>query len=132
VRLPSAADPEVGQLVLLQEPPEDQGPGHAGVVRRRLQVDADTVEVGIQFVRGRVSPIAVLPRGGSSPEAFLPALWIDRSGPGMGSVVAAHGLYQRGRELLVRDGRPAPLIQVDQLLETTPCFERFRFVVRQR
>jgi len=130
VQIPSSAEPKVGQVLLLQEERADgSGAWFAGIVRRRTRIDAESVEAGVQFIRGKVRPIAVKPRGEYGDSRFQPAIWVEREDTRHSSVLVGSGQYQRAREFVVKDAEPGAVIRADQLVESTPSFERFRFLV---
>ncbi len=133
LQLPEESDPKVGQVLLLEEDIANQPGGtYAGIVRRCLRIDADTLEIGIQFIRGFTHAISVQARDDvRSNGSFHPGLWVDREQSQLSSILVPRGLYRQGREFIVEGDRPAGVIQAEQLVETTPNFERFRFVTKQ-
>lgn len=133
LHLPSETDAQVGQVLMLEEDlPDGSGNWYAGIVRRRVRIDPDTLEAGIQFIRGLVKPIRIRLHGAQS-EQFQPALWVDRSDSHLSSILTNRGFCRSGQELdLDADlGGPAALIKTEQLVESTPGFDRFRFHVIQ-
>lgn len=127
----TATATQVGQVVLMKE----QQPGgvrdwQVGIVRHLRQVEPERQVVGVQFVRGVVKPIAVRIRGNANT---FPALWIYRPDRlSASSILVSPGISRPGREFLVPQGEPAAVIAVDQLVESTPSFDRFRFQVKSR
>lgn len=133
LQLPAESDPKVGQVVHLEEDMANQAGGaYAGIVRRCLRIDADTVDLGVQFIRGVTRPISVRARDTTGNNVgFHPGLWIDRGQSRMSSILVPHGLYRQGREFIVEGGRLSGVIKAEQLVEATPSFERFRFVKKK-
>lgn len=130
VQIPNSPDPRVGQVLMMREDkPDGSGQWYAGIVRRLLRVDADTLEAGIQFIRGTIRPIQVKVKGEGSQGQFQPGIWVDRGDPRISSILVTHGLYQRGREFVLQSNGPAAAIRADQLVESTPGFQRFRFLL---
>jgi hypothetical protein len=128
LQLPAAAEPEVGQVLLLQEDLASiTGDWHAGIVRRLLRIDQETLEAGVQFIRGAIHSIALGPPAAETRS--VAALWVDRGDQRLNSILAQRGLYRPGRELVVEADGPGRVIEAGQLLETTPSFDRFRFQV---
>lgn len=127
------SDPQVGQVLTLEETPRNATASrYTGIVRRRLRVDADTVEAGVQLIRGNITPILVRANEVSDSDGrYQPALLVDSADKGMSSILVPHGLYRESREFEVKGGEPAWIIETTQLLESTPSFERFRFRLKR-
>ena len=133
LQLSEASDPQVGQVLHLEEDMANQpGATYAGIVRHCLRIDADTLNVGIQFIRGATHPISVQARDAAeNNDGFHPGLWVDNDQSQPSSILIPRGLYRQGREFIIAGGQPASVIKAEQLLETTPSFERFRFVTKR-
>jgi hypothetical protein len=126
LRLPCEMLPVVGQVVLLAEDMENrQGRLYTGIVRRRLSIDEDTLEAGIQFIRGRVTPVDVGPADTLQGDR-QPALWVEREKTQMSSLLLAPGRYSPGSRLRLANGEQATILELGERVESTPGFERFR------
>ncbi len=127
IALPCDPQPQVGQLLLLQDETDPRKPAlEAGIVRRCLRIDDETLELGVQFIRGRVKAIAFRPVSADSNETgFQSGLFIHEGADALGSLLVARGLYQEGREFLIEEGDPAPLVTAIRLIEAGPDFDRF-------
>jgi hypothetical protein len=125
--LPNDPQPQVGQLVLMKDGTDPRKPAiEAGIVRRCLRIDDDTMELGVQFIRGRVKAIAFRPVSADSQETgYQSGLFIHEGADQLGSLLVARGLYQEGREFLIEEADPAPLVTAIRLIESGPDFDRF-------
>jgi hypothetical protein len=125
--LPCDPQPQVGQLVLMQDETDLRKPVlEAGIIRRCLRIDDDTLELGIQFIRGRVKAVAFRPMSADSKETgYQSGLFIHEGADQLGSLLVARGLYQEGREFLIEEADPAPLVTAIRLIESGPDFDRF-------
>ncbi len=127
IALPCDPQPQVGQLLLMQDETDPRKPVlEAGIVRRCLRIDDETLELGVQFIRGRVKAIAFRPvSADSSDTGFQSGLFIHEGADALGSLLVSRGLYQEGREFLIEEGDPAPLVTAIRLIEAGPDFDRF-------
>ncbi len=124
--LPSKLKPKVGQVLLMQEDTADkQGTYHVGIVRRRQHIDNDTLEAGIHFIQGRILPIGLRQVDGEG--GFQPGLWVDRGKQDMNSLLVPPDHFKPRQELEVEFAVPAKWLTVQDRVEETPSFERFRF-----
>ncbi len=127
IALPCDPQPQVGQLLLMQDETDPRKPVlEAGIVRRCLRIDDETLELGVQFIRGRVKAIAFRPVSADSNDTgFQSGLFIHEGADALGSLLVSRGLYQEGREFLIEEGDPAPLVTAIRLIEAGPDFDRF-------
>jgi hypothetical protein len=118
--------PQVGQVVILQRETAQPADGaQAGIIRRMLCVDADTLEAGIQFIRGTTHPIMV--RTAGEQGSAQPALWIDGGDGRNSTLMVALAMYQRSQKFIIEGGLPAAVVAVEKLVECTPNFARFLY-----
>jgi len=103
------------------------GKQYVGIVRRRLRLDLDTLEIGLQLILGAVQPVTLSPCVDNSCD-LQPALLVDRGDPRFNSVFTRHGLYQWDRKLVL-GGEAAGVIRALQLVESSPSFDRFQFAM---
>ncbi len=124
LQLPSALKPKVGQVVLMQEDaPETQDACHVGVVQRRMRIDADNLEAGIHLIQGNILPIELRQLGGRSD--FKAAICVERGEQGMDSLLLPPGIFKSGQEVELKI--PARRLMLQEAVDETPSFERFRF-----
>jgi len=130
LQLPKETNPKVGQVLVLEDEVKDRtGNSYPGIVRRCLRIDEETLEIGIQFIRGETHPIEIRPEDAEEGAAAQPALWVNRGNDRLSSILLPRGLYRKGRRFIVTRGRPGKMIEARQLVETSPSFERFQFLV---
>ncbi len=125
LQLPSELKPKVGQVVMLMEDRAGRdGEPSTGIVRRRTSIDGETLEAGIQLIRGVVKPVAVchmIEQG-----QMQPALWVERERPQFNSILLTPGRFAPGDSLRLLDDEGDRTITIGDRVETTPSFERFR------
>jgi hypothetical protein len=133
LQISDSSHPKVGEVLMLEEnPPNAAASRYTGIVRRRLRVDADTLEAGVQLIHGKVRPILVRTNTDrDSNGEYQPALWVDSGENGMSSILVPHGLFRERREFEIKDGKPAWIIETARLVESTPSFERFRYRLKR-
>ena len=130
--------PLIGELVLISlHGASDVNDWKIGVVKRALTRDNAALEIGVQFLLGRIIPItlqSIDPRADRQEdddretEAPIshPALYIDQGHAHRSSLIVPKRLFIIGREYRVEEMLPAPCITPLQLLESTAMFERYR------
>lgn len=128
LRLPSDPVIAVGQLLIMQDDTDlGQRKFTTGIVRRCLRIDDNTLELGIQYLRGQVHPVSCRPvvpdRRDNS--GHMDGLYISEGENQLGSLVVARGLYQEGREFLIEEANPAPLVTAVRLIESGTDFDHF-------
>ncbi len=124
LQLPSDVKPKVGQVLLIQTNDQQQQ-FLTGIVRRRQQLEDQTLESGIQLIQGRVLPIGLRIGGGGQP--FQPCLWVSRGEKRNHSILAPSGHFKPGQEVEVDVGLPAKRLTLQNKVEEMPSFVRFRF-----
>ncbi len=119
--------PKVGQLILIREETvERSAGGQLAVVRRCIKQSDNTLEIGVQFIPGRVKTITIRPVTASHTDtAFQPAIVINNGLNRPASMLTAKGLYARGRQYIVAESWPADQVTADRLIESTSGFDWF-------
>ncbi|MBL3600197.1 MAG: PilZ domain-containing protein [gamma proteobacterium endosymbiont of Lamellibrachia anaximandri] len=119
----------VGQLVLITEKHPDQPDSlKIGEVRRALKRGSDMLELGIQFLKGHVMPVTLNPIGGSGGDLRTqPCLYVDRGVPKKNTLLSTKGQLKTGREYLVAEQIPAPVIVPTEQASSSPYYERLKF-----
>jgi len=106
-----------------------------GIVKRALNRQNEALEIGVQFVQGRIVPITLqstLPRSSTledeeaQDQPTYPGLYIDQGHHHRSSLIVPKHFFALGQEYRVEEMIPAPTIAPLQLLESTGYFERFR------
>lgn len=128
---PSAAGrPLIGELILISlHGASDINDWKIGVVKRALNREGGILEIGVQFLLGRIVPITVQPARARTEEEEIPshpALYIDQGHSHRSSLIVPKRLFVIGQEYRVEEMVPAPCITPLQLLENTAMFERYR------
>lgn len=130
-----AATPQVGELVILAKPNASRhDEWKLGVIRRSLLRDAGVLEIGVQFINGRIVPLSLQPIGVEEEDEekkenepiTLPALYIDQGNIERSSLLATRETLKVVREYRVEEMIPAPNISPVHLTEVTARYERFR------
>lgn len=128
----SATRPLIGELVLISlHGASDINDWKIGIVKRALTRENGALEVGVQFLLGRIVPITLQlaePIREEEEEEIPshPALYIDQGHAHRSSLIVPKRFFVIGREYRVEEMLPAPCINPLQLLENTAMFERFR------
>lgn len=130
----AAGRPLIGELVLISlHGASDLNDWKIGIVKRALTRENAVLEIGVQFLLGRIVPItlqAIETRQHDDDEAQAPvnhpALYIDQGHIHRSSLIVPKRLFIIGREYRVEEMLPAPCITPLQLLESTAMFERYR------
>jgi hypothetical protein len=123
-------DLPIGQVVLAEsEQAQGEARWRTGVVRRLIQRSQSTVEIGIQFLPGKVTAVSIQPEGlgASGTTGGHPALLItDGNVPDM--LVTPPMMYEMGRQYQMEtaDGYSARVF-AGRMLESSGCFDRFEF-----
>lgn len=126
----------VGELVLISL---QSGGGlnewKMGIVKRALNRYQDgLLEIGVQFIQGRIVPITLqasfrhrAEEDEDAPEnPPRPALYIDQGHTHRSSLIVPKLFFVLGQEYRVEEMHPAQAIAPLQLLERTAYFERYR------
>jgi hypothetical protein len=130
----SVAMPLIGELVLISlQGTSDINDWKLGIVKRALNRTEGVLEIGVQFLLGRIVPISLQPVRPTSdeddePEIIpdYPALYIDQGHSHRSSLLVPKRFFVIGQEYRVEEMIPAPIITPLQLLENTAMFERYR------
>ena len=106
-----------------------------GIVKRALNRQGEALEIGVQFVPGRIVPTTLQATiehssslevdDGEEPPSH-PGLYIDQGHHHRSSLIVPRHLFALGKEYRVEEMIPSPLISPLQLLESTAYFERYR------
>ena len=131
LRLPLLLTPKVGDLALIVKP--DNGKRDdlkIAIIRRALRKDGSVLEIGLQFLSGKIIPLSIqaLDPESEQPPVNLPALYIDLGGYAQNSLLVNKGQMRIGCEYRVEEMTPAPVIKPVHLAEATAKFERYRII----
>jgi hypothetical protein len=127
----------VGELVLISlQSGASVDEWKIGIIKRALKAADNSIEIGIQFVQGRVVPIT-LQSTSMNPDSeqqeseeeetpIRPGLYIDQGHSHRSSLIVPKHFFALGQEYRVEEMIPAPVITPLQILESTAHFERYR------
>jgi len=121
---------QVGQLILIEIDIEKQDKClMPGIIRRIIERDANTLEAGVQFIHGRVSPISIRPHFTDANIAadFQHALALNPGGNKPRTLLAPHGMYKQQRKFMLNYSEKTHQVQAGKLRESTPIFDRFEY-----
>lgn len=121
--------PQVGEITLLTKPESHkQEDMKLGIIRRALLKEGSILELGVQFINGKIVPLSIQPLDAAEDQQpiNLPALYIDLGSIERSALIIPRDLMQLGKEYRVEEMTPAPVITPVHLLETTATFERYR------
>ena len=126
--LPVNLEPKVGQLILIQEETEErEAGGKLAIIRRCLRKGKESLEIGVQFIPGRIQTITIRPITPSHVEtSFQPAVVVNNGLNRPASMLTSKGLYSEGRHYVVAEGWPAEKVDAESLIESSPGFDWFR------
>jgi hypothetical protein len=125
----------VGELVLISlQAGSGLSEWKIGIVKRALNRQQGTLEIGVQFIQGRVVPVCLQstlrpPNMVDEETTQQPAyagLYIDQGHTHRSSLIVPKHFFVLGQEYRVEEMIPTPTIIPLQLLESTTCFERYR------
>jgi hypothetical protein len=119
--------PKVGQLILIRQETEDKrAGGQLAVIRRCMKQSDEILEIGVQFIPGRVKTVTIRPvTAAHSDTTFQPAIVINNGLNRPASMLSAKGLYSNSRQFIVAENWPATRVTADKLIESTPGFDWF-------
>ncbi|MCF6283314.1 MAG: PilZ domain-containing protein [Candidatus Polarisedimenticolaceae bacterium] len=125
--LPISTEPKVGQLILIrQETEEKTAGGQLAVIRRCMRQSSDTLEIGVQFIPGRVKTVTIRPvTAAHTNTTQQPAIVINNGLNRPASMLVSKGLYASTRQYVVTEKWPAAQVAADRLIESTPGFDWF-------
>jgi hypothetical protein len=120
----------IGELVLISGHHQRQGTDwKLGVVKRAMNMADDLLEIGVQFVLGKIEPITLRlidTQSTESPNPDYAGIFIDQGNNQRSSLLVPKHFFVIGQEYRVEEMLPSPSITPLQLLETTAHFERYR------
>jgi hypothetical protein len=129
VNAPVPKEVQVGQLLVIQvQRKETKKNCSVGIVRRMIQRDPETMEVGVQFIAGQVTPVALRHQvfGSEVPAEFQSGLLVEGSKT-PSTILAPYGMFRPRQEYVVDLGKQVLRVFANKLLESTPAFDRFTF-----
>ena len=127
--VPQLITPQVGDLVLLTKTKSrNRSEAKVGVVRRVLLREQSVLEIGVQFINGRIVPLSMQPLADSEAQAGpgFPALYVDLGELERSSLLVAKDTLVINREYRIEEMVPAPSVSPILLSEVTTTFERYR------
>lgn len=126
----SVTTPLVGELILYStHQKREENEWKIGIVKRALKGSGNLLDVGVQFLLGKIEPITVRlanQQHSSQPLKDRAAIFIDQGHTHRSSIIVPKNFFVVGNEYRVEEMVPAPAITPLQLLETTSRFERYR------
>ncbi|MET0027362.1 MAG: hypothetical protein ABW101_06965 [Candidatus Thiodiazotropha sp.] len=132
LHLPRSASsmPLIGELILLSGHTSRQGSEwKIGVVKRASKTEDERIEIGVQFVGGKIEPITLSIAHSRQDDQVVkdhPGIFIDQDHTHRSSLIVPKHFFVIGQQYRVEEMVPSPSITPLQLLETTARFERFR------
>lgn len=103
-----------------------------GVVRRIIQQDQSTTQVGIQYLPGRLFAATALPEifGRQHRADLQPCLLLELGEKQPKAIITPHMIYQASRHYILDiAGGDTKRVIAGKLLETTGCFDCFEYNV---
>jgi hypothetical protein len=127
----------IGELVLISlQSGANRDEWKIGIIKRALKRSDEHMEIGIQFVQGRVIPVTLQSTSPSRHAEQIeledeqppthPALYIDQGHTHRSSLIVPKQFFALGMEYRVEEMIPAPSVSPLQILESTAYFERYR------
>jgi hypothetical protein len=135
LNLNPSAPSMVGEVVLIRLQTEmDSNDWKIGIVKRALIRQGNILEIGVQFVLGRIVPVTLQSTFRKTPaeedeaeeKRVHPGFYIDQGHTHSSSLMVPKQFFTLGQEYRVEEMIPAPLVSPLQLLENTAYFERYR------
>jgi hypothetical protein len=130
-----AAPSLIGEVVLIRLQTEvDNNDWKIGIVKRALNQQGNILEIGVQFVQGRIVPVSLQSTYRTTTtdsdeveeRPTYPGLYIDQGHTHRSSLIVPKHFFALGQEYRVEEMIPAPAVTPLQLLENTAHFERYR------
>jgi hypothetical protein len=122
--------PLVGELILFSSHEKrHENDWKIGIIKRALNTDDNILDIGIQFILGKIEPITLRlanQQQSSQPLKDRAAIFIDQGHNHRSSLIVPKHFFVIGHEYRVEEMTPAPSITPLQLLESTSRFERYR------
>jgi hypothetical protein len=125
----------VGEVVLVSlQSGAEMKEWKVGITKRALNRQEGILEIGVQFLQGRIVPITLQttlrPPHSDEDEAeeppSYPGLYIDQGHAHRSSLLVPKHFFVLGQEYRVEEMIPSPTVTPLQLLESTAHFERYR------
>jgi len=127
---PFPKDVQVGQLIMI-ELETDAGIKQfkTGVIRRMIERDANTLEVGVQFLPGKIAPISIRPcfYDKEIKADFQHGILMDRGSKAQKALITPSNMYKCQREFVLENNAFIQHIVSDSIIETTPIFDCFDY-----
>lgn len=130
IKAPFPQEAQVGQLVVVEvERKETNANCSVGIIRRMIQRDDDTLEIGIQFAQGKVHPISLQPQifGSDIPVDYQSGLLVEGGKKTPATIFAPYGMFRPRQEYLMDKQWTVIRVFANKLLESTPAFDRFSY-----
>ena len=122
--------PLIGELILISSNRErSANDWKMGIVKRAFNVKDNLLEIGVQFVAGKIEPITLRLTRSQHDEQETPdhpGIFIDQGHTHRSSLIVPKHFFVIGQDYRVEEMIPSPSITPLQLLETTARFERYR------
>jgi hypothetical protein len=130
IKAPFPDEVQVGQLVVVEVAREGiEANCSVGIIRRMIQRDDDTLEVGLQFAQGKIHPIALRPQlfGMDTHADYQSGLLVEGGKKTPPTIFSPYGMFRPRQEYVVDKQWTVGRVFADKLLESTPAFDRFSF-----
>ncbi len=126
---PFPKEVQVGQLVMVELSDREHRTLKTGVIRRMIQRDAQTLEVGIQFLPGKIVPISIRPHfyDQELTADFQHGIAVDRGAKTTPALITPQGMYKQRRELVLDNNGAIQRIISDEIIESSPVFDCFDY-----
>jgi len=127
---PFPKEVQVGQLIMIElETNTDTQQLKTGIIRRMIERDANTLEVGVQFLPGEIAPISIRPcfYDKEITADFQHGILMDRGAKLAKALVTPQGMYKQQREFVLENDNFIQHILADDIIETTPIFDCFDY-----
>ncbi|MCU7804121.1 MAG: hypothetical protein KZQ82_08995 [Candidatus Thiodiazotropha sp. (ex Lucinoma annulata)] len=122
--------PLIGELVLISNHQQCVGnEWKIGIVKRAMNYPDNQLEIGLQFILGKIEPITIrsmIQQQSEQQTADRPGIFIDQGHTHRSSLIVPKHFFVLDQEYRVEEMIPAPSITPLQLLETTARLERYR------
>jgi hypothetical protein len=130
LKISSSNPPLVGELLLYSAHPErKENDWKIGIVKRALKGEENRLEIGVQFILGKIEPITIRltnQQHASQPIQDRAALYVNEGHIQRSSLVVPKHFFVIGNEYRIEEMIPSPEITPLQRLESTARFERYR------
>ncbi len=127
---PFPKDVQVGQLIMI-ELETDAGIKQfkTGIIRRMIERNTNTLEVGVQFLPGEIVPISIRPcfYDKETKADFQHGILMDRGSKAQKALITPSNMYKNQREFVLENNNFIQQIVSDNIIETTPTFDCFNY-----